>query len=902
MAMSTEVFASSPLVVVETRTHGVIDVSDDVQNVSVTRRLDAVSSASVTLNNYSSYSSGRYSGIINVGDRAHVSFYVQGQRVKQITGRVSRVPMMTFNEGAYKFTITDVIGDLQYIYWDPYSREAQDKYTGFKVFDQYGEGFIESSGQDGGIGTVINSFLQEVCGLPQGSVKVAKFPDLNDTVKNIIDAIIFKDDISQDQLEAEYQKYFDLIFGSGTDYDEDVSTDGSSNDGTSNSGGETAGTSGLSGTDKQKAVAVSAVKALIKIFGLGDKATANDWNANVKFLGTAHGGPGSTTKNWSQWDSTDHTGRYGLTKKQIKDTLGKNQEAWSLSRDDQNTAINKIMSAIVKGGSDDKYKALYFYLTGVPLKYASGSNPQIMNGWKLQIKGKEYTHQNAWTSLVDSGSKSVRSERNVISSERSSRAIINDGGPSSSSSDMNKGSTPKPKISADAQKKWDTFIGRYHAGAPSIDYDGFAGVQCWDLYLEYFKIITNGATKPWQPADGNPGYWKHQCLKEPATMANFNRIGAGSRAQKGDVCFWDWGGGAAGHVDIVLSDDGTTLTTIDQNIQGYRGIVKQMTWKSGDSRKVGFLRPKIFANGAPSGGASGTSEGADGGGSSGGAGSPSDPARSSAFALFKYVTFYNPNAVIAAEKGYTGEVALKNDQPTFDYFKVLCNASFRSFMSMPDGSIAAFVPDYFGFITKDGLHNRLDIPMVEVISFNSYFDKSSYVSHYYLVTNELIGGQTNDVYGMTSSMESNIMGILSDAVRSQWGSGTVTLEGKKADALFKLMNAKALTGCNTPEAMLQSWGVSVKTEQQNQIIDKRMTACYALFQMLKYWSSCFTSDLNITFKPEIMPGIRVRIPDAHVTLFVKAVTHSWDANSGGRTSITTVCPVTDDGYVGVNPS
>ena len=69
MSLVSEVYYSGVEVIIETMGHGVIDVSDDVRSVSVTRRLDGISTASFTLVNYSTYSSGRYNGVIHVGDR-----------------------------------------------------------------------------------------------------------------------------------------------------------------------------------------------------------------------------------------------------------------------------------------------------------------------------------------------------------------------------------------------------------------------------------------------------------------------------------------------------------------------------------------------------------------------------------------------------------------------------------------------------------------------------------------------------------------------------------------------------------------------------------------------------------------------------------------------------------------
>lgn len=906
MAGVTEVYTSAPYVLIETRSNGVLDVSDDVQNVSVSRRLDAVSTAEVTLNNYATYNTGRYNGIINIGDRAHVSFYVDGQRIQQITGRVSRVPIQAFQEGAYKITISDAIGDLQYIYWDPYSQEAQTDFTGPQVFQVQDDIFkYSASGSDNGIGVLINSFLQKVCGFPDGSVKVAKFPDINNVVKNVVDAII-KGDVSDSELESQYQMYFDMIFGAGTDYSDDVSGDSSS------SSDEDPSKTGEDEHGQAKNNPDGACALLLDMFDAPENATVNDWNTYVQFKPNYSSDP----VGWGVFDKTEHTGLYGLTTKQVKEAIGKNVAANTLSRSEQTKAakviLKKCQNAIPKSNSTQTIPVrttIYYYLTGKV--YSPGRGGSLIRSSVesiLVVKGKEIKNAKDWESVTAQTMSSVRKFKGT-SSDRSSRSVQQRA--LVQNADGTKTTTTKQAsrsgLDAASQAKWDSFVAKYGEGKPQSYFDGS---QCWALYSVYNNIMFGASSASGVNSQngggsipsigiykGNGPYWQVGLDHIQQARDLYLKIGSGDKAQRGDAAFW-WDSGTGnpyGHVAIVLDDDGNTFHVLEQ--WDGSGTVRRGTYTRSRGKFAGFWRPKIFKNAAPDGSATGTSSGVDS--SSSGSSSSSDPIRSTAFALFKYVSFWDQNKTIESQM-LGGELALKNDQPAFDYLKTLCNASFRSFMSMPDGSIAAFVPDYFGFINQDGgTPNQIDIPMVEVINFNSYFDKSSYVSHYYLLTNEISGNPMNAGPG-SSINDSSMFSRFGNVIRSQNSSGTMTLENaKKADAIFKLMNAENISGCSNAQEMLQKWGVSVKNEENDLIVDHTLTALYALFQFLKFWANCFTSSLSITFKPEIIPGLRVRIPDAGTTLFVKSVTHSWDASSGGRTTISTVCPVTDSGLIGI---
>ena len=271
-------------------------------------------------------------------------------------------------------------------------------------------------------------------------------------------------------------------------------------------------------------------------------------------------------------------------------------------------------------------------------------------------------------------------------------------------------------------------------------------------------------------------------------------------------------------------------------------------------------------------------------------------ARNETFKLFKYVMQFDPRQTLNSEMLGPGDgadtgLALVNDKPALEFVSTCCKSSMRSYMSMPDGRFVAFVPDWFGWMMPSNAQgSTIDIPVQEVISFRTDFDKSSYCSHYMLLTNESFPDPT----GMFSNP-------LSQTLRALISSGFISFQ-YQGDNLLKLMDISC-TGCSNLDEVMQRWGVNVITESNEYIIDHQLTSVYALYQFLRYWANCFKTQVQITFRPEIIPGLRLRFPHAGQSLFVESVSHSWNAMTGGTTSVTLVAPVNSNtGQVGVSGS
>ena len=915
MSLVSEVYYSGVEVIIETMSHGVIDVSDDVRSVSVTRRLDGISTASFTLVNYSTYSSGRYNGVIHVGDRMHIAFIKDSQRIDAFTGRVYKVPVVAYNESSYTVECQDVIGDLKYIFWDPYSLAAQQRYMlSMDSISSKSAEYAQTNnvGDDNGIGIMLNDFLTAdngVCHLPSDAVRIAAFPSTSETMQAIIRMTVRGDVNTDAMLESVYT----MLFGGSTMFVDEDDVDNAIYDATNGEEGkDSTGSSGSKGLSSLKGTSSDMASVLRRL--LGSPAVDADNNTISGRMKVKIDGMGPVNfKRWSDIDGAKHTGCYGLTKGQMKGHADVDSAARDCDEKVQKKAIISIFNSMpVKNVA----KNVYYYLTGQHLydddsgkedKYFS-KNDAGQTIWGLELNGTKYT----------SRKKFIEKIADLLSDK--STSDLNKGevpAPSSRTSDLNKGEVPAPsssssntkaqgkttesKATPEAQEKWNRFSTTYAAGRPISTFDGN---QCWSLYSVYNNIMFGWAAATggnqqgsWSEngCKGNGPYYTHAIEAYPDVNAQYVRLGPNDKAQRGDAVFW-WFGPSSnniyGHVAIVTDDDGTNFTVLEQG-QGFSNpnVVHQNTYSRSDGKLAGFYRPKNLG-----GDLTGSSSGSSGSSSGSAAALAEQYAKNETFKLFKYVMQFDPRQTLNSEMLGPGDgsdtgLALVNDKPALEFVSTCCKASMRSYMSMPDGRFVAFVPDWFGWMMPSNAKgSTIDIPVQEVISFRTDFDKSSYCSHYMLLTNESFPDPT----GMFSNP-------LNQTLRALISSGFISFQ-YQGDNLMKLMDISC-TGCSNLDEVMQRWGVNVITESNEYIIDHQLTSVYALYQFLRYWANCFKTQVQITFRPEIIPGLRLRFPHAGQSLFVESVSHSWNAMTGGTTSVTLVAPVNSNtGQVGVSGS
>ena len=861
----TEVYYSSVSVIVDTISQGVIDVSEDVQSCSVNRQVNGASSATITLTNYSSYKNGRYNGLLHIGDRVHVAFVKDSFSIDQLTGKIAQVPVIAFNEGSFTFTVYDVIHDLNYIYWDPYAEDSLERYSlNASKLVRYAaqEGY-----NDSGIGIALKDFLSAddgVCHLPKDAVKIAKFPDTSEVMQNIVDAAMQNAD--KTSIDQTAEELYAMLFGGHSSSSSDSSS-------------ETADSSEYSWLNESSISGKRLANILAKAFSWSTVTTKKDkWNQNISFYDNGK---------WVSWHDHDgawHTGLYGLTFDQcIKhgsnklNTTGKGDPGYANDYDkkSQDAVIASVFDSMKRRSA---YHAIWYYFNGWVLDYDDKGNIKYGGHSKFKVGTHEMKTIDEWKNFVNNAADDVSESTKDSSKDKAQQED------KKTASDKNKDNKLAASFGAWVQAN----TGRY----PTTFRDG-SSTECWNLWEWYYQDFLKLDQNQWviQPPSGNSGFAQYVVGVSDYYASNFEVITDPNKVQAGDVAFWKNGApndASYGHVSIVVGISGDKITDFGQG----NTMLPCVSTFEPKSALSGALRPKSLG-GVP-GSAIGTSN------SSSSSSSISDTDELG-LKLFKFVNYMTPSNTTAIVESYllqgsdTG-LNMANDKPAIDYVDSCCKASMRAYMSLPDGSFAAFVPDWFGKMFPDSkYHNVIDIPKHEVIKFKADFDKSSYVSHLFLTTNEAMP----DPYGL------GITSGLNDLMKLLTSSGTVTMQYQGAN-LLKLMDISS-TGLdqNDPDALnklMQRWGVSVKRESDEYIQNAQLTAISALYRFLQYWANCFTSTLQLTFRPEIMPGLRLHFADAGVTLYVKSVQHSWNAVSGGATNVTVVSPVTDQDKAGISGS
>lgn len=853
----TEAYYSSVSVIVDTISQGVIDISEDVQSCSVNRQVNGASSATITLTNYSSYKNGRYNGLLHIGDRVHVAFIKDSFSIDQLTGKIAQVPVIAFNEGGFTFTVYDVIHDLSYIYWDPYAEDSLERYS--LNADKLIRYAAQEGYNDSGIGIALKDFLSAddgVCHLPKDAVKIAKFPDTSEIMQNIVNAAMQNAD--KTSIDQSAEELYVMLFGGHSS-----SSQASSADQKDDSKYNWLLESNISG---KRLAAITA-----KLFSWSKVDTnSTEWDKNIQFKDNGK------WRSWHLHDNDYHSGLYGLSRTQMIDFAKYNGEAMLADKKTQDKAIAGVYDNLSKKSA---YHAIWQYFNGWVLDYDDKGNIKYGKHSKFKVGTHEMKTVDEWKSFVNRAADEVSD--NVKDSGKDKKQQET----KKTKSDKNKDN----KLAASFGSWVQNNTGRF----PTTFRDG-SSMQCWNLWEWYYQDFLKLDQSQWvaQPASGNQGFAQYAVSVSKYYASNFEVITDPNKVQAGDVAFWKNGAPNDpyyGHVSIVVGTSGDKITDFGQNPNP--PTVATFELKTALS---GALRPKAL------GGVPGSSDALTGASSSSSS-STSSEADDLGLKLFKFVNYMTPSntpAIIESYllKGSDTGLNMANDKPAIDYVDSCCKASMRAYMSLPDGSFAAFVPDWFGKMFPDSkYHNVIDIPRHEVMKFKADFDKSSYVSHLFLTTNEALP----DPYGL------GITSGLNDLMKLLTSSGTVTMQYQGAN-LLKLMDISS-TGLdqNDPDALnklMQRWGVSVKRESDEYIQNAQLTAISALYRFLQYWANCFTSTMQLTFRPEIMPGLRLHFADAGVTLYVKSVQHSWNATSGGTTNVTVVSPVTDQDKAGISGS
>ncbi len=241
----------------------------------------------------------------------------------------------------------------------------------------------------------------------------------------------------------------------------------------------------------------------------------------------------------------------------------------------------------------------------------------------------------------------------------------------------------------------------------------------------------------------------------------------------------------------------------------------------------------------------------------------------------------------------SGPIALMNDDPILNTVQVLMNASMRKFMAAPNGDFIAWFPDYFG-IYKTAAKMRIEPIEIAGDGFTVMWSDARLVTHQYTA-------------GSSSGHASTIGQQAVSARQMILTKGVASVEFPEImEALFNIdKDDKERNWMLDPQQLFDRFGARKDFQPMGQIYGPEAEFWYALFLFQRNWANQFSSKIDLTFMPELWPGMLLNVPLYKFQAYIESVTHAFDFRNGGggfQTQVSITAPsATDSGGLWLLP-
>lgn len=314
-----------------------------------------------------------------------------------------------------------------------------------------------------------------------------------------------------------------------------------------------------------------------------------------------------------------------------------------------------------------------------------------------------------------------------------------------------------------------------------------------------------------------------------------------------------------GHVAISVGDGVNTIEAMGEKYGVVQGNISQRFSSAG---LIPGMRYDAAAAGLPAG---------------------SDPTYTSGSGPQTLINPYNwtPSFGDDAEDAsheLRGLRALLNDVPLFETIQQFCKVSMRSFMAAPNGDFIAWFPDYFG---NYGTAGRMVVEPIELEGdgFTMQWADAHLITHQFVAGADIAPAAGDPLEG----------GVDQDRIFQTHGIASVEFP-EILSALFNIKSnddPRASLYIET-EKLLNRYGARTDYQPIGYINDGLAEFWYAVYLFQRSWANQFSSQVNLTFMPELFPGMLLQIPDFKIQFYVEAVTHTFDFHGGG---FSTTCVV-----------
>jgi cell wall-associated NlpC family hydrolase len=241
----------------------------------------------------------------------------------------------------------------------------------------------------------------------------------------------------------------------------------------------------------------------------------------------------------------------------------------------------------------------------------------------------------------------------------------------------------------------------------------------------------------------------------------------------------------------------------------------------------------------------------------------------------------SPNYNITASTIQGTPQAFALDNPLLQDLTNVVQAGLRTYQSAPNGDFVAWFPDWYGIYGMDPV---MEICDVEIIDFQIYHNDDALVTHVAVIGDTTGIGQAVSAVdymvtqGIVSIQDPSIMQLLFGAP-----TGSTATDEQNATTVMNF---------------LQRYGIRPLPQEINFIHAHSLEYFFALQTFMQQWANQYTSNVTLTFMPELYPGMRVVINvDSEnggfdeYQFYCVGVTHYGDRNSGFTTQAQLTAPV-----------
>lgn len=861
--MKTLVYAPNVRILIGHKT-GTIDVSPDIVRGAVGLKENSASSLAFTLANHGL----RYNRLLSRMDR--VTVYLTGPRgeLQVFSGYLDTVPYLQAYPGTIDVRATCTLKRLLHHWWNPGLPES------VALFDQMSANLgTEGDGQgqtDTGLGSLLRNLLVQIGGWPESQVHIQNFPQqflifLNNyfTANDIIG-----------KANESYEQFKGSILGSDTSpgpmgsvgYRADAPIGASLPSGAGLVGGQALyltqivaacdqrGMGPIAATDLNSQTVLHAGEALQaardpKVQAAGEQTSQYAQNQDTQNKGSDAAilaaacvmvetqwrnlanptVPDSLKEpNDGTWNTLDCCGLFAQ----------RNDGQWGLVSQRMNpfSAAGMFFDKLARVAPDwrnmDAGTAIYnVQLGGSPALFGAqiAEARTIVQAFRTAKDGASNTLTNALGSLPGGSALSgaVSSATNMLGGAVSN--VITGGTGGGTPTHDSEGAINAARYYLPTPYQWG-------GKTPGV------GLDCSGLVSAAFESvgIDVGA--------GTEGQ-----------RAKLQRVVPPSAAQRGDILQTNYGG----HTGIYLGNGSWIQTGGPTGTSGSIQPINPATaycalraCPNGGYNPGAPFNPIATVTGggtAPGTGTAGTL----------GTGSDTDSTREPiARNLFSYQ--FLPGAYVTATSNlFTGEKRFIDGQPLIQMVQAVAAAGLRNFQSAPNGDFIAYYPDHFGMDGKKAIMNVEDIELTDC-TINISDDPLT--THVYVNGDYTMMGQSEQVSGWLLT------------------AGVATVENQ---ALFARLSQPAPgeidTGL-TADQLMKKFGVRPLKQSYQMANNPALEFLIACQIFMGKWAAQYTTNLGITYMPELRPGMRINLVGHNLQVYVSAVTHTFDWERGFSTA------------------